>query len=114
LSINKYIAINDPVHLHRRNYKLLAQIYPDGTEGYLIASGVFQLNVDLPFLYPVDITNSGHTPQTGFNKYLSNYHSAHTAMFDSLRNEMLSLEGASAEFITNEDLPYTTIDILKL
>ncbi len=164
LSINNYIAINDPVHLHRRDYNLLPQIYPDGTEGYMISSGVFQLNVDLPFLYPVDITDSGHTPQTGFNQYLSNYHSAHTAMFDSLRNEMHmiffggmsqyyfnngtliqddgvpfvktislvtrasngsleefalpiempSLEGASAEFIPNEDLPYTTSGILKL
>lgn len=84
-------SVNDAVHLRRRDYNLLPQIFPNGEEGYTISSGVFQQNVDLPFLYPVDITLGGHTPQTTFNQYLSNYHSAKASLFDSLSNEMHSL-----------------------
>ena len=164
LSYANYTEIIDQVHLHRRDYNLVPQIFPDGSEGYTISSGVFQLNVDLPFLYPVDITANGHTPQTNFNQYLSNYHSAKSAMYDEENNVMYSifyggmsqyyydqgnlvqddnvpfvntismvsrdsngdlaefvlpevmpsLEGASAEFIPNHDLPYTTSEVLRL
>lgn len=87
-AIYSYSAITDPVHLHRRDYNLLPQIFPDGTEGYTIFSGVFQLNVDLPFLYPVDITANGYNPVTAFNQYLNNYHSAKVSLYDSTQNAM--------------------------
>jgi hypothetical protein len=91
LSFSGYSAINDPVHLRRRDYNLLPQIFPDGTEGYTISSGVFQTDADLPFLYPVDITATGYTPVTEFNQYLNHYHSAKATLYDSVRNEMHSL-----------------------
>ena len=91
LVVSNYSTITDPVHLHRRDYNLLPQIFPDGSHGYTVSSGVFQVNEDLPFLYPVDITASGHTPVTSFNQYLSNYHSACAFAFDSTLNEMHSL-----------------------
>ncbi|HSI90371.1 MAG TPA: hypothetical protein VK927_04600, partial [Adhaeribacter sp.] len=91
LSYSNYTAITDPVHLRRRDYNLLPQIFPDGTEGYTISSGVFQQNADLPFLYPVDITAAGHTPIPAFNQYLSNYHSAKACLYDSLNNQMHNL-----------------------
>jgi hypothetical protein len=46
---------------------------------------------DLPFLYPVDITDTSYTPVTSFNQYLSNYHSAHASLYDSNSNEMHNL-----------------------
>ncbi len=91
LSIADYTTITDPVHLRRRDYNLLPQIFPDGTEGFTISSGVFQLTADLPFLYPVDIKASGHIPVTGFNQYLSNYHSATACLYDSTSYSMHSL-----------------------
>lgn len=84
--LQSYQTIQDPVHLHRRDYNLLPQIFPDGSKGFTISSGVFQVNIDLPFLYPVDIKATGHQAVTGFNQYLSNYHSAKVAMYDSLHN----------------------------
>lgn len=78
----------DAVHLRRRDYNLMPQVYPDGTLGYMISSGVFQDVIDMPFLYPVDITASGYTPQTSFNQYLSHYHSAKTTMYDAANNRM--------------------------
>lgn len=81
----------DPVHLHRRDYNLLPQVFPNGEMGYTISSGVFQVTADLPYLYPVDISASGYTPITAFNQYLSHYHTASVCLWDSLSNEMHSL-----------------------
>jgi len=91
LSYNNYSAITDAVHLRRRDYNLLPQIFPNGEQGLTISSGVFQINADLPFLYPVDITANGHTPITSFNQYLSNYHSPVLCMYDSSDNNMHSV-----------------------
>lgn len=91
LSFSNYVAITDPIHLHRRDYNLLPQIFPDGTQGYTISSGVFQTAVDLPFLYPVNITANGYDPITNFNQYLSNYHGAKACLYDSIGNNMHNL-----------------------
>jgi hypothetical protein len=91
LSYSNYTVITDQVHLHRRDYNLVPQIFPGGEEGYTVSSGVFQISVDLPFLYPVDIKAGGHTPQPSFNQYLSNYHSAKAAIYDSVNNTMHSI-----------------------
>jgi len=91
LSYTNYTLITDQAHLHRRDYNLTPQIFPNGEEGYTISSGVFQIGVDLPFLYPVDIKKSGHTPVTSFNQYLSNYHSAKASLYDSINNVMHSI-----------------------
>jgi hypothetical protein len=60
LSYSGYEKITDPIHLHRRDYNLLSHIFPDGSEGLVISSGVFQQFVDLPFLYPVEIKEDGY------------------------------------------------------
>jgi hypothetical protein len=106
LSYGNYATITDEVHLRRRDYNLIPQIFHDGSEGYTISSGVFQAGIDLPFLYPVDISASGYTPITSFNQYLSNYHSAKSALFDSSNNEMHSLffGGISQYYYQNGDL----------
>lgn len=91
LSISDYESVTDAIHLHRRDYNLVPQIFTDGSEGYTVSSGVFQINVDLPFLYPVDIKENGHFAQTGFNQYLSNYHSGKAALYDAANNRMHSL-----------------------
>lgn len=91
LAVQHYTAITDQVHLHRRDYNLLPQIFPDRSAGYTVSSGVFQIGVDLPFLYPVDISPLGITARTNFNQYLSNYHSAKACLYDSLSNQMHNL-----------------------
>ena len=91
LSYANYEEIVDAVHLHRRDYNLLPQIFPNGELGYTISSGVFQIAVDLPFLYPVDIKAGGYFPQTQFNQYLSNYHSGKACLYDATNNRMHNL-----------------------
>jgi hypothetical protein len=81
----------DPVHLRRRDYNLLPQVFADGTLGFTLFSGVFQMNADLPFLYPVDFTAAGYTPRTEFNQYLNHYHSASVALWEGAENTMHNL-----------------------
>jgi hypothetical protein len=91
LSFSNYSAVTDAVHLHRRDYNLVPQVFPDGEEGYTISSGVFQINADLPFLYPVDVRSNGYFPQTQFNQYLSNYHCGKISLYDQTENRMHSI-----------------------
>lgn len=91
LSFSNYSETTDAVHLHRRDYNLVPQVFPNGEEGYTISSGVFQINADLPFLYPVDVKSDGYFPQTQFNQYLSNYHSGKIGLYDQTENRMHSL-----------------------
>lgn len=106
LSYSDYSTITDPIHLRRRDYNLLPQIFPDGSEGFTISSGVFQINADLPFLYPVDIRENEYEPITTFNQYLSNYHSANVSLYDSTANEMHSIlfGGMSQYYYENGNL----------
>ena len=91
LSIANYEEIVDAIHLHRRDYNLLPQVFPNGELGYTISSGVFQIAANLPFLYPVDIKAGGYYPQTQFNQYLSNYHSGKACLYDASLNQMHNL-----------------------
>jgi len=106
LSISDYEAVTDVVHLRRRDYNLLPQIFPDGTEGYTISAGVFQIGADLPFLYPIDIKATGYTPITSFNQYLSHYHCAKACLHDQAENKMYNLffGGISQYYYNNGQL----------
>jgi hypothetical protein len=107
LSFGNYETITDEVHLRRRDYNLLPMIFEEGIAGYTISSGVFQINFDLPFLYPVEIRPDGHTPVTGFNQYLSNYHGAKVSLFDSEQNCMHALFfGGISQFFFEDDIFY--------
>ncbi|MBW6498193.1 MAG: T9SS type A sorting domain-containing protein [Bacteroidales bacterium] len=107
LSFGNYETITDEVHLRRRDYNLLPMVFEDGTPGYAVSSGVFQINFDLPFLYPVEIRPDGYTPVTDFNQYLSNYHGAKVSLFDSDQNSMHALFfGGISQFFFEDDIFY--------
>ncbi|MEZ4854196.1 hypothetical protein [Flavobacterium sp.] len=91
LSFSNYSVTTDAVHLHRRDYNLVPQVFPNGELGYTISSGVFQIGANLPFLYPVDIKANGYFPQTQFSQYLSNYHSGKVGLYNATDNQMHSL-----------------------
>jgi hypothetical protein len=114
LAFSGYKTHTDSLHLRRRDFNLLPQIFPDGSEGYMISSGVFQEDQDLPFLYPVDIMDKGYKPITTFNQYLSNYHSAKVSLYDkkSSRMHMLFFGGMSQHYyqdgtlIKDDNVPF--------
>ena len=106
LAVTNYQLVTDQVNLHRRDYNLVPHVYPNGESGYLISSGVFQINADLPFLYPVEIKSSGHTAVNGFSQYLSNYHSSQFSAYDSSSGSMhhVFLGGLSQYYYQNGTL----------
>lgn len=91
LAINDYWTVVDTVNLHRRDYNMLPQIMPDGSEGLTVFTGVFQYGQDLPWLNTVDIVDTAHTVVQGFEQLLSQYHTAHAAIHDSVSNTMYSV-----------------------
>lgn len=91
LSIVNYSAQQDTNNLHRRDYNMASQIFPNGTEGFTMFSGVFQHTANLPWLNSVDVSASGYTVNNNFNQYLSQYHSAKIPVFDKENNIMHTL-----------------------
>lgn len=87
LSYYDFEVIHDTVNLHRRDYNLVPQIYPDGSYGFTAFSGVFDYN-DMPYLNIVEITPGSYQVNNTFNQLLSQYHSAKMPIYDTVGNIM--------------------------
>ncbi|QNR23379.1 hypothetical protein [Croceimicrobium hydrocarbonivorans] len=84
-------SISDPQLLHRRDYNVGPEIREDGSFGLIAYSGVFQPNVDLPYLNAVRINSSGATEIPNFNQYYNHYHCANVALYDAQNKAMHNL-----------------------
>jgi len=91
LSVTHLTSHTDTENLHRRDFNVIPQIMPDGQEGLTAFSGVFQYNVDLPFLNCVNIDSSGYSVKNDFLQYYNQYHCAHIPLFSASANEMHNL-----------------------
>ena len=104
LSIANYSSKKDTENLHRRDYNMVPQIFPNGEQGFTMFSGVFQHNVNLPWLNSVDVTTTGYKVNNEFKQHLSQYHSAQVPMFDSENKEMYTIFfGGMSQFQFNEN-----------
>lgn len=88
LAITDLTQVVDTAELHRRDYNLVAQIFPDGTQGYTAFSGVFRYDANLPWLNTVDITADSYTVVPGFEQLLNQYHGAHMPVYSTGDNRM--------------------------
>jgi len=84
-TVEEYV---DTANLHRRDYNATAQILPNGEEGITMFSGVFQQNVDLPFLNAVEVNQNGYTVNNSFQQYYNHYHCPVLPMYSSYNNAM--------------------------
>ncbi len=91
LSINNYSASKDEQNLHRRDYNMVPQIFPDNTKGFTMFSGVFQYDANIPWLNTVDVKESGYKVNNEFNQVLSQYHSAKVPIYNSETKEMMTV-----------------------
>jgi hypothetical protein len=91
LSISDYSAEKDPENLHRRDYNMVPQIFPDLTKGFTMFSGVFQYDANIPWLNSVDVNENGYKVNSDFNQYLSQYHSAKVPVYNLEKNEMITI-----------------------
>jgi hypothetical protein len=90
LAILDYSEITDSQELHRRDYNMAEQIFPDGSFGFTAFSGVFRHNVDLPWHNVVNIKDQSYDaiPEASFSQRYNQYHGAKMSVYDPLYNEM--------------------------
>lgn len=88
LQVQNYSETVDATNLHRRDYNVVPQIFPNGDTGATAFSGVFQQVLDIPHFNTVDVTANSYSVRPGFNQLLNQYHTAHLPMFDNANNRM--------------------------
>ncbi|MFN3874583.1 MAG: hypothetical protein ACK4L7_01560, partial [Flavobacteriales bacterium] len=117
LALSGYTETIDTANLHRRDYNLVAQVFPDGTHGYTAFSGVFQYDDNIPWLNTVDITAAGHAPVPGFEQLLNQYHGAHLAAYSASENRMSTVFfggigryyfDASGQLVNDANVPFVS------
>lgn len=115
LGISDYAETVDTVNLHRRDYNLVAQVFPDGSLGYTAFSGVFQYGANIPWLNTVDVSASGYSVVPGFEQLLNQYHTAHLAAYTIADNRMSSVFfggigryyfDANGQLVDDADVPF--------
>jgi hypothetical protein len=109
LSINNYSAIQDTEIFHRRDFNMVRQIYPDHERGFTVFGGVFQKNLDQPFLTPIDITSSGVQHQSSFNENLNQYTTAALPVYDSMYNAMHTIFFGGMSLYTLDTVSHSLI-----
>ena len=117
LSIEESIAITDNANLHRRDFNMLPQIFPNGGQGFTVFSGVFQVGANVPYTNTVDIFSDKHQVNNTFTQYLNHYHSAKVALYDAGNKKMenvffggISQYEENAGVLTkNDDVPFTKV-----
>ncbi len=91
LALTHFQETIDAVNFHRRDYNLVPQFFAGGVEGMTAFTGVFQYNVDLPFLNSVHISAQGARVENSFRQLLNQYHSAFLPIYDSAADEMYNI-----------------------
>lgn len=114
LTVESLPSWTDTEQLHRRDYNLFPQVFPDGSEGYTAFSGVFRYDANLPFLNSVDIKADGYSVNYDFLQYYNHYHCAGIPLYSAGENEMHTLFfGGIAQFyrvgrerVRDDDVPF--------
>ena len=114
--IKNYRTLKDSMHLHRRDYNLVPQVYDNGHFGYTAFSGVFQYDKDLPYTNFVDISGGSYKVNNSFKQRFSHYHSAVLPLYDKASGTMYSVffggiaqyyPAENGKIISNEEVPFT-------
>ncbi|MDC0637144.1 T9SS type A sorting domain-containing protein [Flavobacteriaceae bacterium] len=88
ITINHLTPYTDATNLHRRDYNAEAQILPDGAQGITMFSGVFQPEVNLPFLNSVTVDADNYAVDNNFQQYYNHYHCPVLPIYSAQNNEM--------------------------
>ena len=112
LAIQNYSAQHDTVNLHRRDYNMAPQIFPNGELGFTMFSGVFDY-ADAPWFNTVDVTSTGYTVNNNFDQLLSQYHSAKLPIYDTVSNFMHTIffGGLSQFYFDDQGVLVEDIDV---
>ncbi len=117
LSINKVEITTDKENLHRRDFNMLPQIFPNNETGFTVFSGVFQHTANIPFTNTVNIVSDKIKVESAFTQYLNHYHSAKVALYDAAEQRMSNIffggmsqyEENAGALTKNDDVPFTKV-----
>ncbi len=99
ITIVHHPEVYDSVNLHRRDYNAVPQILPSGEEAITVFSGVFQPNIDLPYLNTVLIDSTNYFVNNNFQQYYNHYHCATLPVYSELSKQMSTVFfGGIAQF----------------
>lgn len=88
ITVVHHTEIYDSVNLHRRDYNAVPQILQSGEEAISVFSGVFQPNVDLPYLNSVLIDSNNYYVNNNFLQYYNHYHCATLPVYSEVSKQM--------------------------
>lgn len=109
--VQHYREVTDAQELHRRDYNMVPQVFPDGHLGFTAFSGVFRHNVDLPWFNTVDIRDTTYfpIPEQHFKQEFNQYHTAHLPVFAQTDNAMHTLFFGGIGMYTWDSLNQTAV-----
>ncbi len=111
LAVEFIDPLHDEMHMRRRDFNVVP-FFQDGEKGIIAYSGVFQPTSDVPWLYPVKITEEGITADESFTQYFNHYHSASLPIYNQESDVMHTLFfGGIAQFYMDNDVLVQDNDI---
>lgn len=111
LAVEFIDPLHDEMHMRRRDFNVVP-FFQDGEKGIIAYSGVFQPTSDVPWLYPVKITEEGITADESFTQYFNHYHSASLPIYNQESDVMHTLFfGGIAQFYMDNDMLVQDNDI---
>ncbi len=88
ITLSNFTYLTDTTNFHRRDFTSAPIVKPNGSFGIGVYGGVFQKNIDLPYLEPITIDAAGATVDMGYQQIMSQYTCAVLPIFDSLKQTM--------------------------
>ncbi len=84
IQVTNYVAYTDTNNFHRRDLNVSPMLYPNGSFGAEVLSGVFRKNVDLPVLNPITFNGTTAVVDSSFDQLFNNYTCPILPVFDSV------------------------------
>jgi hypothetical protein len=114
VTVSNFSYQTDTNNFHRRDFNIGNVVYPDGSFGWSVYSGVFRKDFNLPYPWPInyDPTN-GPQVDSSFTQKMNNYTCGLEPLYDSVRGTMYTiLFGGESEYDYNPANGQLTIDSL--
>lgn len=106
--------VKNDMHLRRRDFNVLPQILPNGQQGLIAFSGVFQKDRDLPYLNAIEIDADSFRVIPSFAQYYNHYHCANISLHSVKENRTHNLffggiaqyYDSSGYLVQDNDVPF--------
>lgn len=113
LGISNYAEMSDAANLHRRDVNVGPVVLNDGSEGFALFGGVFQISQNLPWTNPVYFDGSTMSVDTGFDAQFGHYTQPMIPLYSEADEVMHTVFiGGMNQFYYDEDMASIEEDTL--